>query len=396
VGVFLRGTCKQCGKPFFTSQRKCPKCQAAVEGIYWYKFRFEGKRYEESTRLTNQKAAERFEQRKREELRMRRAGLAPAERPPLFEDYAAKFLAWSTVEHRKVTHALHEDNINTLKRYFSEFRLDEITPAMVQNFKECRAHEPRQNALRHDPTILVSGATVNRALTTLRLLFERAAREEVWLGRNPTCGVKHFPESQRQRILTFEEQERYLKAANQTLRDIMVLMTEMGFRPQDLKNLEVANVDIPNLALNLWPLPGPGEKSKDGKTPSARRSVPITAAMLPIIERRLNRAAELKTRWMFPSRRNPQQHIADVHKLHSETLKKAGIEGSFRIYDFRHTGLTRLHEAGLQDLTLMRIAGHTKLQMTSRYIHISDEAKRDAVKKLEEYKRAHLVRGKAS
>jgi hypothetical protein len=43
--------------------------------------------------------------------------------------------------------------------------------------------------------------------------------------------------------------------------------------------------------------------------------------------------------------------------------------------------------AGVQDLVLMRIAGHPQLQMTSGYIRISDDAKRDAVHKLEQWKR---------
>ena len=40
--------------------------------------------------------------------------------------------------------------------------------------------------------------------------------------------MKFFPEPKCQRILTFEEQKRYLKHAGETLRDIMVRLLEIG------------------------------------------------------------------------------------------------------------------------------------------------------------------------
>jgi len=254
----------------------------------------------------------------------------------------------------------------------------------VEEFKQRRAQEYAKNT-NHT----VSGVTVNRALITLSLLYERAAKDEIYTGRNPVRGVKFFPEPKRQRILAFEEQERYLKHASKTLRDIMVLMTEMGFRPQDLLQLEVQNVDLPAGLLHLWPFPAAGTARKDGKTAAARRSIPITKDMMPILERRLERATKLKTRWVFPSPRNPQKHIVALGKTHRETLLKAGITDRVRLYDLRHTGLTRLHEAGVDELTLKAIAGHARLQTTARYVRIGDVAKDEAVRRLEEYKKAH-------
>src|SRR5437667_6865209 len=106
------------------------------------------------------------------------------------------------------------------------------------------------------------------------------------MGRNPVRNVQHFPEPKRQRILTFEEQERYLQHAGETLHDIMVLMTEMGFRPQDLLELETQHVDLRDRLLHLWPLTAAGAVAKDGKTPAARRAVPITDDMAPILAKR--------------------------------------------------------------------------------------------------------------
>jgi site-specific recombinase XerD len=53
--------------------------------------------------------------------------------------------------------------------------------------------------------------------------------------------------------------------------------------------------------------------------------------------------------------------------------------------DLRHTNATRAAQAGVDVLTLAALLGHTTVQMTSRYVHPSDQHKGEAVKKLEAY-----------
>jgi site-specific recombinase XerD len=61
---------------------------------------------------------------------------------------------------------------------------------MVEDFKLSRAREERRNA--KDGSI-VSPATVNRALTTLKKLFHHAEKDDYWLS-NPTRGVEFLDE----------------------------------------------------------------------------------------------------------------------------------------------------------------------------------------------------------
>ncbi len=89
----------------------------------------------------------------------------------------------------------------------------------------------RTPAARAEPQILVtkvpiSPAAVNRDLTTLRIVFNFAIR----LGkasRNPVVGVKFLKEDNRpMRVLTADEEVRYLSAASPFLRDVAILMLE--------------------------------------------------------------------------------------------------------------------------------------------------------------------------
>jgi integrase len=46
----------------------------------------------------------------------------------------------------------------------------------------------------------------------------------------------------------------------------------------------------------------------------------------------------------------------------------------FVLYALRHTFLTRLGEAGCDAGTLARIAGHSSIAMSARYVHPSQDA----------------------
>src|SRR3990170_3056179 len=73
-----------------------------------------------------------------------------------------------------------------------------------------------------------------------------------------------------------------------------------------------------------------------------------------------------------------------MRKAHMTALQKAAIALPFRLYDLRHTALTRMAMAGVDLPTLRELAGHATIQMTMRYVHPTPEHKRLAVLKFEE------------
>ncbi len=139
--------------------------------VWWFHFQFEQRQIQESSGFTNRTAALRAEAKRKTDLLERRAGLSRKALPPKFEEYISQFLAWSERQHRPKTHALHRLNCDVLLRCFHGCWLDEITPGMVEVFKLARSRDERRNGKG-----AVSPATVNRALTTLKLLFNHARR----------------------------------------------------------------------------------------------------------------------------------------------------------------------------------------------------------------------------
>ena len=67
------------------------------------------------------------------------------------------------------------------------------------------------------------------------------------------------------------------------------------------------------------------------------------------------------------------------------SLQRAEV-GHFRkapkLYSLRHTFLTRLGESGCDAWTLARIAGHSNVSMSSRYVHPSEGAVLTAMARL--------------
>ena len=61
----------------------------------------------------------------------------------------------------------------------------------------------------------------------------------------------------------------------------------------------------------------------------------------------------------------------------------------FMLYSFRHTFLTRLGESGCDVWTLARIAGHSSIGISTRYVHPSKDAVLAAMARLGGHRIGH-------
>jgi len=337
---------------------------------YSFDFKFQGRRIQAATGFKNKTAALRAEAARRTELMERRAGFKKKKLAPKFREHVPQFLAWSKEQHRPKTHELHETNCDTLLRFFAPCWLDEVTPGMVEEFKAKRIREPRKNA--KDGTS-VSPATVNRALTTLKLLFGHAEKCGYAVS-NPTKGVSFLKEgSGRTRVVSFEEEVSYMAQASQPLKDIAQIILDTGLRPEESFRIKVQCLDF-SAGTIFNPF---------GKTKAAQRKVTMTAAVRELLKRRAKIA---KGEFVFPSKNDPNRPIRSVRKAHDRAVERAGIADHFRLYDLRHTFATRAAAANVSLPTLSAMLGHTNIQMTMRYVHPAEEQKRLAAGKLETFR----------
>ena len=228
-------------------------------------------------------------------------------------------------------------------------------------------HGIRDITLRHD-------------LHALSKFFGYAIKQR-WARDNPVRNVTIPSDADAIRIhvLTFEEEREYfLRAAkHRALNDLGRLILNQGMRPDEVTCLHKADVDLDRGQLRI----------KGGKSPAARRTLDLTTASRAILAQRM--ASDSK--WIFPSSRNPGQHIMRVNGAHDRICAaalKAGIAFTFVLYDFRHTFATRLAQAGVDLATLAAILGHSSIRLVQRYVHPTAEHKRSAMLHYDEILRA--------
>jgi hypothetical protein len=79
---------------------------------------------------------------------------------------------------------------------------------------------------------------------------------------------------------------------------------------------------------------------------------------------------------------------SSIKKQHAKALGASKVR-PFVLYSLRHTFLTRLGESGCDAWTLARIAGHSSVAMSTRYVHPSEDAVLSAVERLGGHRIGH-------
>jgi integrase len=331
-------------------------------GVYWYEFTFQGERIQKSTGLRNKTAASQAEAIRKAELAEGRAGIRTRKATPLFDNFVCdEFLPWAKSEHREhpSTYIRYGVSAKALIRFFGKFRLEIISAGLVEKFKVSRS-------------VIISPAGTNRDLAALRMILNYAKRQQ-YLDRNPVSDVSFLAEGPgNMRIVSHEEQRKYLNAASPLVQDVALLIVETGMRPEEVFRLRAEDLNLSQQYL----------KVTKGKTRLARRNILLTGSAIEVLKRRFVNA---KGPYLYPHRSDPSRPLNNIDRGHHKAVKDAVIEPGFRLYDFRHTFGSRSAMAGVDLATLKELMGHSSITTTMRYVHPTPEHKRRAIEKLEQF-----------
>jgi integrase len=200
-------------------------------------------------------------------------------------------------------------------------------------------------------------------------------------------GTRH-----RERVVTPQEEARYLAAAPDMLAAVAAVLVDTGLRPEECFRLRWESITWTNGRFGTLIV-------THGKTTAARRVLPMTPRVRKILETRWSSAGGPIEGWIWPaSTRNGHVEPSSFRKQHANTFKTVAEEAArnnlkpvrpFVLYSLRHTFLTRLGESGCDAWTLARIAGHSNISMSSRYVHPSENAVLDAMSRLGGHKNGH-------
>jgi integrase len=354
------------------------------------KFKFRGVVIRKSTRCRSKRDAEEVERAHRTKLAKREVGIEEPKTVPTFDVAMREFLDRSRVDHagKRNTTRRAETSSKALLRYFGKRRIDAIAAEDVERFKDWRRVQRKQAPNRKlkvnkhaTTTKQIKPATVNRELACLRAMLNHFIKLDVLI-KNPVSRVKFLREdNELMRVVSEDEERRYLMAASQPLRDVATLMLETGMRPEEVCRIERRHVHL-NEGYVFNPF---------GKTKAARRNLPLSRRAAEVLRHRM---ANGEGAFVFPSTRggnDPSKPIVKLNNAHNGAVARAKLV-PFRLYDLRHTFATRAAEAGVDLMTLAALLGHSRVQMTMRYCHPSQQHQFEAIKVMEASREAKSQR----
>lgn len=286
------------------------------------------------------------------------------------------------------SHRTALNSLNNLLPFFGNKKIRDINPAMIERFKQTRLDEPvkikKKNEKGEFETIERARAiaSVNRELALLRTILNDAVFNGL-LTRSPFLNAKGLvslaDEVKRERVLTIAEEKRLLdaceeyihltyerngktitakhKSNRQHLRPLIITALDTAMRSGELLKLIWRDVDLDNRIIKIIAF-----NTKTAKP----REVGMTDRVFE----------ELTKLW--------EMSLMDLNELVfgiKDTIKRsfasacrdAGIEG-FHFHDCRHTAITRMIQAGLSPMEVMKISGHTQMNTFARYVNPNAQA----------------------
>ena len=177
-------------------------------------------------------------------------------------------------------------------------------------------------------------------------------------------------------VLSRGLEEAYLAACAQPLADIALLVLEAGLRIGEALSLTWADVVLDPLAGSRFGY----IRIRDGKSKNARRILPLTDKAAQMLR---NRQQTASGALVFANRDGKRYLVTSINHLHQKARALVGLGKDFVIHSLRHTMLTRLGESNVDAFTIMKIAGHSSITVSQRYVHPSPEAVERAFERLQ-------------
>ncbi len=225
----------------------------------------------------------------------------------------------------------------------------------------------------------LSVASVNRHLTLLRAILNRAVRDgRLDVSKKPA--IKLLKENNgRVRYLSDGEEAHLIEALPEWLRPLVLTAIHTGMRKSELLKLKWDDIDLAAGAITI-------REAKSGETERIPTNQTVRQMLAALREARMRRAKktgdarELFGRYVFCAPGGGYLH--DLNRYWYPAVKAAGVE-DLRFHDLRHTFCSRLVMSGADLYQVQRLARHRRPEMTMRYAHLSPAHLRAAVELLD-------------
>ncbi|BAL81133.1 site-specific tyrosine recombinase/integron integrase [Caldisericum exile] len=174
-------------------------------------------------------------------------------------------------------------------------------------------------------------------------------------------------------FLTKDEVKKFLEVVKKNKRDfaIIAFLIYTGVRVGELINIKIEDV---NLGENYVRIKGKGDKE---------RFVPISLELSNIIKEHLKEKHH--SEYLFESKRRKKFSPLTIQLMVKRYAKETGIQKKITPHKLRHTFATLALESGISPITIGELLGHSSLNTTMKYTHVTNKLATEAVRRISEF-----------
>ncbi|MDR2427221.1 MAG: tyrosine-type recombinase/integrase [Endomicrobium sp.] len=271
--------------------------------------------------------------------------------------YLKEYLNYSETNKRPNSYRKDKYTIDNILNLTKINLLKDITPKHIEEYKTHRSKK-------------IKPISVNRELQSVKAIFNKAV-EWKYLQESPTKSVKYIKQPIRPpRFLNEEEVKNLLKTATGFYKDMIIIALYTGFRISEVYYLQWQDVDFDKNLISVNP--------KHDFTPKDYefRSIPINANLKGYLLK-IKPASAKNNDYIMPSRKPINTIFTAIPKI----FKKAGIKNA-SFHTLRHTFASHLVINGISLYTVSQLLGHSKIETTMIYAHLSKDHLKNSVDSL--------------
>lgn len=231
----------------------------------------------------------------------------------------------------------------------------------------------------------VSDTTRNRKHASVSCLF-KALNELELLNSNPAAGIKKSKTEKNSEPVYLDEQDlqRFLSAVDGKYRSrnlaVFLLMSYMGLRVGEVHTLNQSDYNVERRTLRVF---GKGRKW---------RNVPVPEDIAPYLDQALADRLDpwrSKEEAMFISQKGRRLSIRGIQGIAADTFSRFQSEvpsqqrRPYSSHKLRHSFATMLLRKGADLRTVQELLGHSSIQTTTVYTHITSREKEEAMSRLQ-------------
>jgi integrase len=254
--------------------------------------------------------------------------------------------------------------------FFGDMKLNEIRPRDIDRYTSLKLLKTLKRKKGLSPK------TINLHLSTLRRALVLAREWELIAVIPPIRRLKE--EKPEFFFLDFGEAERLIEAADPEWRTMIVVALKTGMRLGELLALRWIDVDLVagRVMVRRNYVRGHVGSPKSGKA----REIPLCDEAIAALKMHRH----LKGGLVFCNKKGDYLTKEMAKCPLPRAARKAGLaREQFGWHALRHTFASHLAMKGAPAKAIQELLGHSTIEMTNRYMHLSPDARREAVKLLD-------------